>query len=686
MEGQDEIVEILTESVSGNIKRTFGGVAVNGCYSMNEVYGADANEVTDTWVIFGDPALMLRTDVPEQITATYDEFVLESISELVVNCNEEGARVVISDGFEVLGSSTVNGGIATIELDDLELGQTYQLTITAFNCLPFFGNLIVTTEEPLIVIDYYEVNGEQALTYAQSQNIDIILSNVGLNNASSVIASLTSSDPYVVGLTNNQNIAFGNIDGSGGSATSSGSFSAEISNEVPDQYLAVFDLNVQEGSQSWDYELEIPVNAPLLQIGLLTVNDEVLAPQFTTNPVTQVNPGAYYEYNINVEQAFGNGNYGLDAGEQAHLEFQISNIGHAAISSFNAQLATSNAHISLNNNSASVGSIEAGQSTIATFDAEVNPSCPTGEVISFELDAQAGFYSVEGYIESIVGKVTESFETNDFEYLNWNFPNSNWILNPDSFDGSLAASSPEIDNNESTYIEVQTNLISDGYISFYIKVSSEPNADKCHFKIDGEEILELSGEMDWSLYSFPVSAGNHTISWEYSKDFIFADGDDKVWIDQISFPPLELEGNNIRINSNSLTAWLNLNDHLDGSATLSGTAPANNTTENIQLIAQQNNITENQEFNLEVGLVNISNINMEEISIYPNPFTESIQLETEYKDGFTLFVSDIHGKLIKLQTYPNSKTKVDLDMLQPGTYVIKIVSKGKIIEKKMVKI
>jgi len=55
MRGQDEMNDILTEAYSDNIKRTFGGITMNGCMNMNDVYGSGGYTMTDTWTIFGRP-------------------------------------------------------------------------------------------------------------------------------------------------------------------------------------------------------------------------------------------------------------------------------------------------------------------------------------------------------------------------------------------------------------------------------------------------------------------------------------------------------------------------------------------------------------------------------------------------------------------------------------------------------
>jgi hypothetical protein len=42
-----------------------------------------------------------------------------------------------------------------------------------------------------------------------------------------------------------------------------------------------------------------------------------------------------------------------------------------------------------------------------------------------------------------------------------------------------------------------------------------------------------SGEVPWTVASFPVGSGSHTFKWEYSKDGSVNSGSDKVWIDDI---------------------------------------------------------------------------------------------------------------------------------------------------------
>lgn len=67
-------------------------------------------------------------------------------------------------------------------------------------------------------------------------------------------------------------------------------------------------------------------------------------------------------------------------------------------------------------------------------------------------------------------------------------------------------------------------------------VSSEANYDYLNFFIDGTHQGRWSGESNWSLATFPVSAGDHSFSWQYTKDASVTSALDTAWLDDIIFP------------------------------------------------------------------------------------------------------------------------------------------------------
>lgn len=127
MEGQDEMDDILVESYPTNIKRTFGGLSMNGCYKMNESYGTDGNDMTDTWTIFGDPSVMVRTDMPQEITATHDSQVFIGATSFTVSSPVEGALVALSVDSQFVASGFITNGTVTLDFPAFQAPDTINL-------------------------------------------------------------------------------------------------------------------------------------------------------------------------------------------------------------------------------------------------------------------------------------------------------------------------------------------------------------------------------------------------------------------------------------------------------------------------------------------------------------------------------------------------------------------------------
>ena len=62
------------------------------------------------------------------------------------------------------------------------------------------------------------------------------------------------------------------------------------------------------------------------------------------------------------------------------------------------------------------------------------------------------------------------------------------------------------------------------------------NGDFLEFYIDGVLQNRWSGEVAWSVVSFPISAGTHTLLWRYVKNGSVSSGSDAAWIDSVVLP------------------------------------------------------------------------------------------------------------------------------------------------------
>ena len=109
------------------------------------------------------------------------------------------------------------------------------------------------------------------------------------------------------------------------------------------------------------------------------------------------------------------------------------------------------------------------------------------------------------------------------------------VANDATYAGSYSLKSAQIGNLKISGIGY-TGQFAAGNIKFALRVSSEATFDFLRFYIDGVKQNEWSGELPWQLVSFPISAGSHTLKWQYEKDATSLYGFDAAWIDSVSLP------------------------------------------------------------------------------------------------------------------------------------------------------
>jgi len=84
-------------------------------------------------------------------------------------------------------------------------------------------------------------------------------------------------------------------------------------------------------------------------------------------------------------------------------------------------------------------------------------------------------------------------------------------------------------------------------LSFDYLVRSEANYDYLNVYLDGQRIVHVSGNGSWQNFQTNLSAGNHTVVFEYTKDGSVSSYDDAGYIDnlQITYTANNLSGYNI---------------------------------------------------------------------------------------------------------------------------------------------
>ncbi len=504
MRAQDEIVDLLIAEQ----KQTIGGLFFNGSSRMTEVYGTAGANMFKTWHIFGDASLVARTKNPQEMTAVYNPVLFLGVGTFEVT-TEPGARIALSANGTLYGTAVANNfGLATVIIADPPQEQMdLTVTITAFNKVTHIGSVsVLPSTGPYVVVTQMIVNdgNNNIAEYGELINLNIDLGNVGSDVANGVSVFVSSEDQYLTVLSSEE--AIGNIPVNGTGTTTTG-FNIQIANNVPDQHAAQITVMISAGTEVWEYNRTLLINAPAFNFGAISV--------------------------IEID---GNGNGRIDAGETVQITVPIMNSGHAQAYEVMAVLMIDSVPVMAEPLANSFYALPANASVDMVYQVTFSSQIPVGTTVPFSLLLASGEYSLYQTYSIVVGMMMEDFE-NGFNSYPWTFTGGDWTIdNTDAYEGNSSAKSATITHSQSTTMSVTMPVPENGVISFYKKVSSENNYDFLKFYINNVLKGQWSGTVAWSQETYDVPAGNTTFKWEYVKDYIVSSGSDCAWIDNVIFP------------------------------------------------------------------------------------------------------------------------------------------------------
>lgn len=516
MEGQDEMNDLITENLT-HTKHSIGGIAMNGCMKMNDTYGQGGFDMTDTWTIFGDPSVVMRTDLPLPLDVSHTSDIEIGQKNTVIQCNIENALVCLTVKGEIIGRGYVTEGMANITFEPLSVLDTILVTVTAYNKIPYFGEILILppAEGPFVIpgyniIDDVTGNNNQMADYGEDILLDISLKNIGLADATDVTAVLSATDPYI---TITKSSSTWNTITLDNSLLVKGAFAFSIADSIPDQHSVRFSLEATDAEgNKWHSGFNIVLHAPILRIGELTIDDG----------------------------SGGNNNGILEPGETAEILIQAINLGTASCD-LTGSLSTSYKQMSIQNSQVNIGNIMSWDTLQAKFTVAISPDAQIGEIADLAFTSGSNPYYRQKNFFEMIGQFSENWEKASFSSYNWLFDGkSPWTLNDSIvYEGIYAARSGVISHDEYSELSISMVVSFADSISFYRKVSSEKDWDWLGFFIDDAWQDQWSGEVDWGRVSYPVSAGMHTFRWRFWKDYVDYDpiGYDCGLVDYILFPP-----------------------------------------------------------------------------------------------------------------------------------------------------
>lgn len=367
MSGQDEMNDILTEQYESNIRRSFGAIGMQGCMQMNDDYGDAGFEMTDTWLLFGDPSVVVRTDKPENALALHDEVIPLGTSSLTVLSDNEDAIVALTYQDELVSEGLIEAGQVVLAFDPiLEVGE-YTLTLTAFNSVPYVAQLqSIVLEGPYIIgedfilTELIDGNDGQA-DFGDTLVYSTAFENVGIENTSDLTVNVSTENPFISLLSS----------------------SFEMS-EIP------------SSSVSWANEVVSLVVSNNVPNGTsATINFEIIDTNgniWNTSSIIDIFAPEFNVLSYEVDDALGNGNQIMEVGESFYIEIPITNIGGVSSDSIEVMLSTTSPYLMIEDSLIQSNSIESGATDYMMFLCSLSDLTPTSEPIDFQIEISSGMY------------------------------------------------------------------------------------------------------------------------------------------------------------------------------------------------------------------------------------------------------------------------------------------------------
>ena len=495
MYGQDEMNRILTEWI-GDYKHTMGGVSINGnMYILDVDPSSDGQNTYATWILFGDPSVMLRTDNPTNMNVSASPSVLMlGMNELTVNADADFAIATLSMNGEVLASGNVENGQCTLSFPALDDVGNAQLVVLGYNRVTSITDIeVVPAEGAYITVNAYEMSADQA-NYGETVDLNIEVKNVGVEIANNMTATLTTECDYVEILSGDATIAQVSPD----EIVTVEGFRFKVAADVPDNTVAQFFLNVTDGTNEWQGKFNITLHAPTITLSSLTDNGQMISCTFANEGSAPFIGGTLNLYSCS-----------------SNLVFDVNSITVEDAVEPDGTI-----------------TLEAPYS----FGENVEP----GTTFEVAYEFISGLQIVEGNFIISYGDIMEDFESGQFGE-GWTFSTQYaWTIAEEGRTGYCAKSTNAGIGSSEGYCVLTVDVLAAGDLTFWYKVSSENNYDKLHFYMDNQEKGVWSGSVDWAEFTQPVSAGTHTFKWSYTKDYSVNSGSDCAWIDDIKFPPVDV--------------------------------------------------------------------------------------------------------------------------------------------------
>ncbi len=371
----------LVDSLVNDRYNTVGGLLFMGSVAMLEHYagGYEAQDIFNTWIIFGDCSVQMRTDAAVSMPASYPATVPVGTQAVDISIpGVSGALAAFSQNGELLGSGyTDAAGNVHVTLNEAPtVPGSMKLTITAYNRIPIVEDiLIIAPDGPYVIYADNTILGDGQADVGDEISLDVTLENVGTEPAFAVQGTLSTVEVEIQMGDSVQ--SYGDID-AGNSAVSQSPYTFEIGS-LADQTSVPFALSIGSGDSLWLGAFNITIHAPILSQNGWTMDD-----------------------------AAGNSNGQADPGETVGLTVAVHNSGSGIASDAELTLDDSDPYVAISGPATQdLGQIPAGGQVYSpSFTLSFDESCPEAYASQIPLTfvSNGGAYTASGSLTLVVGQ------------------------------------------------------------------------------------------------------------------------------------------------------------------------------------------------------------------------------------------------------------------------------------------
>ena len=658
MYGQDEMVDILTGwHVTDPFNHTMAGASLNGSMGVLDFGNTNAFTATQhSWLLFGDPSLMLRTANPVDMNVDHLPVLLLGMNTLDVTADAEYAIATLSMNGEVLASGKVVNGQCTLTFDPLTNVGTAELVVIGFNKVTYTGEIMVNPAEgPYMTVASYAINVPQA-NYGETVGLDLTVKNVGVESTSNLNVAISTENEYVT-ITEAQGAiaTIGpdqvvNVEG----------FQFEVAANAPDKTKAQIDVVITDATHEWTGKVVIELHAPVVVLQALEKTDENVTFTFRNDGTAPFYGGTLSFTSCSPDLVF----------DPEMITFTESVEGGAT--------KTMSANYSVAQSVAPASSFEVAYVFVT------------------------GLFTEEGEFTIMYQTIEENFESGEFGE-GWAFSQENaWIITDGGTKGTKCAKSTNNGISNSNYwAELTVDVAAEGDMKFKYKVSCEGSAsnpwDKLTYYMDGVEKQVWTGQMsEFAEYVQPVTTGTHTFKWAYSKDGSVNSGEDCAWIDDISFPIVNefvfltpasnleaiVDGGNVALS------WTASPDADNYVVKRDGVTVGTVTTTSFNDVLPQDGVYTYAVYaaknggqlsapvtaTVEAEFDGVEEAKETKVSLYPNPAENMLYINTNAQSIEYQMINGL-GQVV-MSGVANGMAELNVSELSNGVYFLKVVANG----------